>query len=187
MKRPDKFMLARYFHPGWLLVGCLLSMPAVISGKTDDINKALHIEADSVEIREQQGISIYKGHVSIHKGSMYINGELIQITARDNDMYIIDVEGKPARFKQLNDDEKEVSAQSQKMSYSSETGVLTLDNEAILIQGQNQFTSEHIVYDTKQDIVQAGKSDTPSSATEPERVSITIQPKQEKSTDLNQP
>ena len=102
-------------------------------------------------------------------------------------MYIIDVEGKPARFKQLNDDEKEVSAQSQKMSYSSETGVLTLDNEAILIQGQNQFTSEHIVYDTKQDIVQAGKSDTPSSATEPERVSITIQPKQEKSTDLNQP
>ena len=151
--------------------------------KSSDIDQTLHIEADSVEIREQQGISIYKGHVNIRRGSMLIKGQLIHITNKDNEIYTIKIEGKPARFKQTNDNDQEISAQSQKMIFNSSTGILTMDNNAILIQGQNQFTSDHIIYNTKQDIVQAGKdndntADTDETA-EPKRVSIIIQPKKD--------
>jgi lipopolysaccharide export system protein LptA len=182
---PDHFLSERMLLNIFLLA-CLLLTPIFSQAKTSDINQALHIEADSVEIREQQGISIYKGHVTINRGSMLIKGQLIQVTTKKNNMYVIKVEGKPARFKQLNDSNQEISAQSQKMTFSSESGILTMDKEAILIQGQNQFTSEHIIYNTRQDVVQAGK-DEATSTTEPERVSITIQPQPEKNNKNDQP
>lgn len=160
-------------------LSCLFLMPLIALAKASTVNQPLHIEADSVEIREKQGVSVYKGHVVISRGDMEIKGELIHITTRKNNAYIIDINGKPARFKQLNDKNQNVVAQSEKMSFSSETGILTMDKKAILIQDQNKFTSEHIIYNTRQDIVQAGKGDTTSDTAKSERVTITIQPKAE--------
>jgi len=187
MNLPNNFFLRRYFCLQHFILLCLMLTPSFTLAQTSDENQALHIEADSVEIREQQGISIYKGHVNISRGSMLINGQLIHITRIKNDMYIINVEGTPARFRQLNDNDEEVSAESQKMTFSSATGILTLEKQASLIQGSNHFTSEHIVYNTKQDIVQAGKDETAVDSSEPKRVTITIQPKQEKKTQHDQP
>ena len=187
MNLPNDLFLRRIFclrH--FMLVSFMLTSSFALA-KTSDQNQPLNIEADSVEIREQQGISIYKGHVNISRGSMLIKGQLIHITRKKNDTFIINVEGTPASFRQLNDSDEEVSAESQKMTFSSATGILTLDKQASLIQGQNQFTSEHIVYNTKQDIVQAGKDETATDTSEPKRVSITIQPKQENNTQHDQP
>jgi len=192
MNLPNNVLLSECLRPAhtllnFFLLACSLLLPSSIMAKTSDINQPLHIEADSVEIREQQGISIYKGHVTISKGSMLIKGQLIHITAKNNNMYDIKVEGEPARFKQLNDSDQEISAQSQKMTFSSESGILTMNEKAVLIQGQNQFTSEHIIYNTKKDIVQAGKAEDKSTTKEPERVSITIQPQAEKDTQSDRP
>lgn len=190
MKRPDNFSLAHSVQRICLLLTCLTLWSTSTMAKTTDIGQALHIEADAVEIREQQGISIYTGHVTIHRGTMFLKGDLVKITTKENDIYIINIDGKPARFKQVNDNDIEVSAQSQHMSFSSETGILTMHKEAILVQGVNQFTSEHIVYNTQKDIVQAGKSvnnDTTTKSKKPERVSITIQPKQEQDTAHEKP
>ena len=182
MNLPNNLFILGRFRPCHLILACLLLSSPFTLAQTSDLNQALHIKADSVEIREQQGISIYKGHVSISRGSMLIKGQLIHITHKNNDTYIINVEGTPASFRQLNDNNEEVSAKSQKMTFSSATGILTLNKQARLIQGQNQFTSEHIVYNTKQDIVQAGNNEMTNDTSEPKRVSITIQPKQEKPT-----
>lgn len=168
-----------------LLIYTMLLSPW-LSATSSDSSQALHIEADSVEIRERQGISIYQGHVSITRGSMLINGQLIQVSATNDNEYVINVEGTPARFKQLNSNNVEVSAQSLKMIFTSATGILIMDNKAVLIQGANQFTSEHIIYNTRQDIVQAGDSDTTSGSKETKRVTITIQPKQEQNTTRDQ-
>ncbi len=182
MTLADNFLLSRYF-----LLSCFLFAPAFAIAKISDATQVLNIEADSVEIREQQGISIYKGNVTISRGSMLIKGQLIHITSQEDNEFIIKVEGLPARFKQLNDNDQAISAQSQKMNFSSESGILTMDKAAILIQGENKFTSEHIIYNTKKDIVQAGKTEEASSTTKPERVSITIQPRQKQNPTADQP
>jgi len=182
MNLPDKFLFSRYFLPA-----CLLLIPAFAIAKISDATQVLNIEADSVEIREQQGISIYKGNVTISRGSMLIKGQLIHITSKKNNEFDIKIEGEPARFKQLNDSDQEVNAESEKMNFSSESGILTMNKKAILVQGENRFTSEHIIYNTKKDIVQAGKAEAASSTTKPERVSITIQPKQKQKTTADQP
>lgn len=191
MNLPNNFFSTHYLSTGFLLadyfsakkngliiflLSCLLFMPALSTAKTSDADQVLHIEADSVEIRERQGISIYQGNVSISRGSMLIKGQLIHITRKKNNTFIIKVEGKPAQFKQLNDSNQQISAQSQHMTFASDSGILTLDKAAILNQGENKFTSEHIIYNTQQDIVQAGKNrQTPTDSSKPERVSITIQ------------
>ena len=50
------------------------------------------------------------------------------------------------------------------MTYVADTGLLVLREQAILEQKQNRFTSEHIIYDTRKDIVQAGEG-APSAVT----------------------
>jgi lipopolysaccharide export system protein LptA len=157
-------------------------MAPVCSAKTSDADEPIHIEADSVEILEQQGVSIYRGHVNIRKGSMLIKGELIHIHQQDQGIDRILVTGDPASFRQLNDQGEEVSAQSLEMTYTAGNGILVMKKDAILVQSGNRFTSQHIVYDTRRDTVQAGKDESTSEPGEKPRVTITIQPQKESAT-----
>lgn len=152
-----------------------LLMPAALLAKTSDAEQPMYIEADSVEVREQEGISIYKGDVIIKRGSTLIKGQLIHIYQINNVIERIKVEGDPASFKQLNDQEQEILAQSLDMEFKNSEGILVLKQEALLVQHNNRFTSEHIVYDTLKDIVQAG-SEHPDGEPGKQRVTITIQP-----------
>lgn len=159
-----------------LMLPALLLASPVSTARTADAEQPIHIEADSVEIREQEGISIYRGGVRISRGSMVIRGELIVIHNTPAGLEKIVVEGQPASFRQLNDLDEEISAQSLNMTYVADSGQLVLKQQAVLEQKQNKFTSEHIIYDTRKDIVQAGETEQPSGDESPQRVTITIQP-----------
>lgn len=153
----------------------LISWPGL--SKTSDQNEAMEIKADSVEIQERQGISIYRGDVVIKQGSTLIKGELIHIYQTNNTIERITIEGSPASFRQLNDDDNEILAQSLNMEYQNAEGILVLKKQAILVQQNNRFTSEHIVYNARKDIVQAGSNNSnENNDSKQERVTITIQP-----------
>lgn len=178
--RLNKFM----FLALWLI-------PAVAVAKTSDAEQPIHIEADQVEIRDREGLSIYRGKVQIVQGSLRINGNEIRIRTDDQGLQKVTVTGKPATFYQLTDQNEEISAQGQQMEYQSKTGLLILDRDAVLVQRDNRFTSEHIVYNTQTNVVKAG-ADNAAEATEnatPPRVTITIMPdktaSETKSTDTN--
>jgi len=166
-----------HLQNNFLYIVFFLLISFVSYAQTSDENQPIHIEADSVEIREKEGISTYKGNVKITKGSLRIQGQLIHIISKNNTLQTIHVEGQPATFKQTNDQGNEVSAQSKHLEYQSKSGSLILKKNAILVQGNNRFTSNHIVYNTKKDIIQAGHDENASA---PERVTITIQPEKNK-------
>ena len=170
MKQFSKFLILVFF------------VSLQTQAKMSDMDQPLHIQAGSVEIREKEGISIYKDNVRITKGTMIIQGELIHVHSDANEIRKIRVEGLPAKFRQLNDQDEEISAQSQQMEYQADNNKLILKKDAILIQGQNRFTSDHIVYDTQRDIVQAGDP-IKNNTSESERVTITIQPDKKKNSE----
>ena len=145
-------------------------------GKKSDEQQPIHIEADSVEIRERENTSIYKGNVKITKGTLLIKGNLIRIVNSGQGLQKIYIEGRPATYTQLNDLNEEVSASSHQMQYAADSGILELTDQAIIIQSNKRFTSDKIIYDTKRDIVQAGKDDKTGNNTNGGRVTITIQP-----------
>ena len=153
-----------------LLAACAIQN-SVWANKTD-AGEPVRIEADSVEIREKDGISIYQGHVIATRGSMELKGDRIEIYSDKNrQLDHIHVSGDPARFHQLTDSGEEVQASSQEMFYRADNGIIELKGNAEVIQQNNRFTSAQIIYDTKQDTV-AAQGDDKSK----ERVTITIQP-----------
>ena len=146
-----------------------------VFAKSTDNDAPVHIEADQVEIREKDNISIYTGHVKIIKGSIKISGDRIVILNKDGAMHSITINGTPANFYQLNDLNEEISAESMRMEYMASSGLLELKENALLVKNQNRFSSEHIIYDAHNDIVKAGANNKPDPEDAP-RVQITIHP-----------
>ena len=161
-----------------LILLTLLVIPCAAVAKTSDAEQPIHIEADQVEIRDREGLSIYRGNVHIVQGSLRINGNEIRIRTTDQGMQKINISGKPATFFQLTELNEEISAQGEEMEYQSKTGLLILDRDAVLVQRDNRFTSEHIVYNTQTNVVKAGTDNQASTtkSTPPARVTITIMP-----------
>lgn len=160
-----------------LILLTLLVIPGAIIAKTSDAEQPIYIEADQVEIRDREGLSIYRGNVHIAQGTLRIYGNEIRIRTTDQGMQKVNISGKPATFFQLTDLNEEISAQGEEMEYQSKTGLLILDRDAVLVQRDNRFTSAHIVYNTQTNVVKAGadnQASTPDST--PPRVTITIMP-----------
>jgi len=164
------------------LIALLFTMNAF--AKSTDNDAPLHIEADQLEMRENDSESIYSGNVKITKGSMRITGDKIIIKNKDGRLHKIHIDGKPATFYQLNDLEEEISAESHFMDYKAETGILELKEKALLLKNKNRFSSEHIIYNTLKDIVKAGNNNT-STLEETPRVKITIYPENAKNKKTN--
>jgi len=155
-------------------------------GKSSDQDAPLTIEADKLEIREQDNLSIYTGNVKVTRGSLIITGDRIVIRSKNNSLYSVNINGKPATFFQLNDLDEEISAQSHEMDYLAGDGLLELKKEAILVKNNNRFSSDHIVYDTRRDIIKAGFEDS-RQAGKKSRVKITILPTKNSEKDNNTP
>jgi len=156
----------------------LLALPGLVSAKSSDAEQPIYIEADQVEIRDREGLSIYRGNVHIVQGTLRINGDEIRIRSSDQGLQKVSVAGKPATFIQLTDLDEEISAQGEEMEYLAKDNLLILDRHAVLVQRDNRFTGEHIVYNTQTNVVKAGpadESDSPGN-TAPPRVTITIMP-----------
>lgn len=163
-------------HLKSLLLFIYLASPPLFAQNTDK-EAPLHIEADRVEMRERDQLSIYKGNVIITKGSIHITGDEILIQNRDGKLKHIKINGQPATFFQLNDLQEEISAQSFQMKYLAENSMLELKQQALLVKNKNRFSSEHIIYDAHNDIVTAGHENK-TTTNEAPRVKITLHPEQ---------
>jgi len=159
-----------------LLTGLLISYESM--ALKADADQPMQIEADKVILKEKQGISRYLGHVTISQGSRKIIGDSITIFASNEKVDKVIIEGKPASFSQLNDDQEIIEASSHKMTFHAQTEIMVLEINAILQQKDNIFRSEKIIYNTAKDIMTAGDKDS----TDPERVKITILPQKDSNT-----
>ncbi|HEY9201919.1 MAG TPA: lipopolysaccharide transport periplasmic protein LptA [Gammaproteobacteria bacterium] len=170
----------------WLIVLLLslscTSLPAY--AKSEDSNAPINIEADAVEMREAEGISIYTGNVKISRGSIEFSGDKIIISSEAGRVQQIDIEGQPATFYQLNDQNEDIRAQGLQMRYLAADDTLELHGQALLVKQQSRFSSEHIIYDAGKDVVTAGQlqsepsADAETGSTEKPRVKITLHPEE---------
>jgi lipopolysaccharide export system protein LptA len=163
----------------WLGLLCV-ALPA--HGKSEDSRAPINIEADAVEMREAEGISVYTGNVKINRGSIEFNGDKITIISQAGQLQQIEIEGRPATFHQLNDQNEDIRAQGLHMRYLAADDTLELNGEALLVKQQSRFSSEHIIYDAGRDMVTAGQlQGGPAAAADPAekpRVKITLHPEE---------
>jgi lipopolysaccharide export system protein LptA len=156
------------------LLGVLAALAAPLAGALDsDRQQPLFVEADAAEFDEKQSISLYLGNVEVQQGSMRILADEVLVHHKPNrqPQKIIAI-GDPVRYRQmLDDDPQEVRAKALRMEYETDSEEITLIDEAELVQGEDRFASDRIVYNRTTDRLTAG-----TSARGRERVKIRIEP-----------
>ena len=147
-------------------------LPASSHALSTDKDQPIQLEADSVEIDEAKGISIYQGNVHITQGSLVIWADKMWIHRNPKGIEKIITEGNPTRFRQLMDNSpEEVRGSAKKAELYLETDELRLSQDARIEQGKDSFVSDRIIFLRSKSQVKAG-----SSAQGKERVKVVIEP-----------
>lgn len=141
--------------------------------KSEDSQQPIYVEADSLEIRDSDNISIYTGNVKFTQGSLEIHADRLTLYFNDNKVLtLMKMAGSPATFRQLNDSDMEITGEALEMEYrESESTLLLLDN-AKLTQGTNIIESNKINLNIDSNSIEAGSPEPDN------RVRMLIQPKQ---------
>ncbi|MCL4316472.1 MAG: lipopolysaccharide transport periplasmic protein LptA [Gammaproteobacteria bacterium] len=151
----------------------MLAWAGAAGALSTDKDQPINIEADTVEIDDKKGISIYRGNVVVTQGSIRLDADIATAYTPGRQLQKVVAEGNPARYKQRPDNkEEDVRAKAQRMEYYATSGQLKLYEDAHLWHEGNEFSGNRIDYDTRTDVVQAAKA--PSGK---ERVQVVIPPK----------
>ncbi len=139
--------------------------------RPDDRDKPIHITADTAELNDKTGISIYRGDVEMVQGTTILTGDVITIHSPDKKVNKVISVGNLATYQETTTDGHVVYAEAEEMVYNRIENKIELFRRGKVTQQDNVFRSEHIVYFIEEELIDAG---TPK-----DRVNITILPDSE--------
>lgn len=144
-----------------------------------DSNQPINVQADSAEMDDKRGVAIYRGDVVITQGTLKITGDTVTITLnKEGDIDVFTSVGKPAYYEQQPSANKNlVKAYGLTIQYFANTEKIIITDQAKVVQQGNTFRGEKIVYDTKMEIVTAGRGKQGTITTPAPRINMVIQPK----------
>lgn len=144
----------------------------------DDRDQPIYITADTASINDKTGITTYKGNVVITQGSLLIEADHVDMYRGDEGVEKLIAKGEPAHFRQQPQINSPYSdAWGLHMVYLIDTEKLTITQKAKVIQENDTFTGEKIVYDLERSIVDAFGSTKSTKTDGKGRVNMVIQPK----------
>jgi lipopolysaccharide export system protein LptA len=147
-----------------------LSLVAMSSHALEsDRRQPIELAADSVDIDEGKGLSIYRGDVDLRQGSMRVLADVITVHQQGRKPTKVVAEGRPVRFRQQSE-RGPVEGEARRVEYSIDSENLVLSGDALLVQGNDRMRSDRIVYDRERSVVKAG-----AAAQGRQRVQISIE------------
>jgi lipopolysaccharide export system protein LptA len=130
----------------------------------NDVEKPVHIDANSVVFNKNKGFAIYEGNVTIVQGSLKIRANKIEIKAPNNEISKIIANGSPVSFEQKMDDGKLAKGKANRVIYLIKEKKIVLDGNAVISQNNDKFSSNHIDYSTRTGELRAGNKKTPGKS-----------------------
>jgi lipopolysaccharide export system protein LptA len=149
----------------------LLIFSPVLFALSTDKQQDIEIYADSAEMDDIKGISIYRGNVIVIQGSIRMTGDIMTVYFDDNDdMELVIMEGKPATYKQLPDDSEIYDeAEALRMEYYALKDYVILIEKGLVTQEGLRFSGDRIEYDTLTNKVKAETKKKPVADTGEEK------------------
>ncbi|UQY35990.1 lipopolysaccharide transport periplasmic protein LptA [Pseudomonas fulva] len=161
----------------------LLSLGATLGSVSawalpSDRDQPIRVQADSAELDDKQGVAVYRGDVVITQGTMKITGDTVTITQNaQGDIDVFTSVGKPAYYEQKPAADKQiVKAYGLTIQYFAANERIVLIDQAKVVQEGNTFEGEKIVYDTRRQIVNAGRATGTNVSSPRPRIDMVIQP-----------
>lgn len=150
-----------------LLALCLLAVAA--QALESDRRQPIELAADSVDIDEGKGVSVYRGDVDLRQGSMRVQADVITVHQQGRKPTKVVADGRPVKFRQQSE-RGPVEGEARRVEYSIDSENLVLSGDALLVQGKDRMRSDRIVYDRERSVVKAG-----AAAKGKQRVQISIE------------
>lgn len=189
---PKKFYLVK-FNPGpFIILRNIIFLCASLLFATSawalstDKDQPIEIEADSADLDDEKGVTIYRGNVVLTQGSVRMTGDTMTVYFTNDELDTMIMEGKPATYRQLPDDSKIYDeAEALRMEYYELKNLIVLIDKASFKQEGLNFSGNRIEYDTLHSRVKARGSvkqqtGSGSSGSSGERVKIILKPKKKK-------
>lgn len=137
----------------WMI---LLSAAPVAQALDSDRQQPLKIVADTAVIDEKDGTALYTGNVVLTQGTLRIAADSLKIRTENGKVDIVMAEGDPALFSQVPEpNQAEVIAKAKNIDYMVRDQKLLLKRKASIVQGENIFRGEEIVYEIQSQRLQA--------------------------------
>lgn len=150
----------------------LLLLPGLATALSSDSDQPIAVEADHLEVRDDENISIYQGNVSLVRGSLEIRSDRLVIHFNEQrELVLMEMTGQPATFRQLDDEQKEMRGQALKIHYVESESRLELFDDARFSRNGDTIESNRIRINTESNAIQAGNGNPD------ERVKMLIQPR----------
>lgn len=165
------------------LIGLISLLSTISCYAGEDSTQAVYIKADEMFFDLQSNTSVYRGNVTIKKGTIELSGNHVEVQQSNNTVSKIVATGTPARFRQSSTDGSIMQAQSNHIKYFADEEKLFLIDEAKLIQNGQVMESNYISYDTKERALIAGKKSSQSGSNQlnpSQRVKMTLTPNTKK-------
>lgn len=147
-----------------LIIGSVNSVLA----RSDDSEKPINITADTAELNDKTGVSIYRGDVEMIQGTTILRGDVITVYTVNGQVNKMISVGNLATYQETTDDGDIVYAESEEMIYNSTEKKVELFRKAKITQVGNVIKSDYILYLTEEGIIDTG--------TTKDRINIVIQP-----------
>jgi lipopolysaccharide export system protein LptA len=151
----------------------LLLLPLQLFALSTDGQQPINVEADSLEVRDQENISIYTGNVRLNQGSLEFRCERLTLHFNDEkELVLMEMTGTPATFRQLDNDNQEMNGHAQQLQYRQSESILVMSGNARFSYKGDTIESNTIQINTENQGIKAGSSEAD------DRVRMLIQPKQ---------
>lgn len=151
----------------------ILLLPVQLFALSTDGQQPINVEADSLEVRDQENISIYTGNVRLNQGSLEFRCERLTLHFNDQkELVLMEMTGTPATFRQLDDDNQEMNGHAQQLQYRQSESILVMSGNARFSHKGDTIESNRIQINTENQSIQAGSLEAD------DRVRMLIQPKQ---------
>ncbi len=146
-----------------------LCISNTVFARSDDSEKPIHITADTAELNEKSGISIYRGDVKMVQGTTILHGDIITVYTANNEVEKMISVGDLATYEEITDDGDKVYAESEEMIHNSAENKVELFRRGKITQVGNIIRSDYILYLTEEGVIDTG--------TKKDRIEMIIQPK----------
>ena len=162
-----------------LLATSVSLLSSLVHALPSDNSKPINVQADSAEMDDKRGVAIYRGDVIITQGTLKITGDTVTITLTNGgDIDVFTSVGQPAYYEQQPAENKDiVQAYGRTIQYFATNEKIVIVDQAKVIQQGSTFRGEKIIYDTKKQIVTAGRAKQGTVSTPAPRINMVIQPK----------
>jgi len=154
-----------------ILLCLLATLSPSLWALSSDSDQSISVEADNLEIRENDNISIYQGNVTLVQGSVRFEADklIIHFNA-DNELVLMEMTGLPVKFRQLDDDNQEMQGEARRMNYNQSESLLEMFENARFSRSKDVIESDLIRINTDDNSIEAGSNSK-------QRVKMLIQPK----------